>query len=116
LLSSTGQARLDVENIEVISIVGEYGSLQDILFSHGGSPKFYMEVPTRWFAGLTEGSIFFSLEEGIHKRSDEYLKVQSSGNVNAYSMKEDGSIDPRANGDEPLNIQTGVFTTLHVTR
>src|SRR5882672_5757589 len=97
------------ENIEVISIVGEYLEHSRIYYFHNaGNPKVYIgsaDAMVRSFDRRIES--LFSLEEDIlKKQAMNILRFNLLDNVNAYSMKEDGSyVIKELNGDYPFNIQ-----------
>ncbi len=96
------------ENIEVISIVGEYLEHSRIYYFHsGGNPKVYIgsaDAMVRSFDRRIES--LFSLEEDIlKKQAMNILRYNLRDNVNAYVMKEDGSYAIKeVDGDPPFNI------------
>jgi polyphosphate kinase len=96
------------ENIEVISVVGEYLEHSRIYYFHnGGNPKVYIgsaDAMVRSFDRRIES--LFALEEDIlKKQAINNLKYNILDNVNSYIMQEDGTY-PREglNGDAPFNI------------
>lgn len=81
------------ENIEVISIVGEYLEHSRIYYFHnGGHPKVYMgsaDAMVRSFDRRIES--LFALEDDIlKKQATNILRYNLIDNVNAYTMQEDG--------------------------
>lgn len=96
------------ENIEVISVVGEYLEHSRIYYFHnGGNPKVYIgsaDAMVRSFDRRIES--LFALEEDIlKKQAINNLRYNILDNVNSYIMQEDGTY-PREglNGDAPFNI------------
>jgi polyphosphate kinase len=82
------------ENIEVISIVGEYLEHSRIYYFHNaGDPKVYIgsaDAMVRSFDRRIES--LFMLEQGIlKKQAMNILRYNLKDNVNSYSMREDGS-------------------------
>ncbi|HEY0653042.1 MAG TPA: polyphosphate kinase 1 [Chryseosolibacter sp.] len=96
------------ENIEVISIVGEYLEHSRIYYFHNsGNPKVYIgsaDAMVRSFDRRIES--LFSLEEEIlKKQAMNNLRFNLKDNVNAYIMLENGSYVPKdAKGEPPFNI------------
>jgi len=105
------------ENIEVISIVGEYLEHSRIYYFHNsGNPKVYIgsaDAMVRSFDRRIES--LFSLQEDLPKKQAmNILRFNLRDNVNAYSMNEDGSyVIKELNGDYPFNIQREFY---NVTR
>ncbi len=102
------------ENIEVISIVGEYLEHSRIYYFHNeGNPKVFIgsaDAMVRSFDRRIES--LFSLEDDIlKKQAMNILRYNLRDNVNAYVMKEDGSYTIKeVNGDPPFNIQKEFYT------
>ena len=107
------------ENIEVISIVGEYLEHSRIYYFHNaGNPKVYIgsaDAMVRSFDRRIES--LFSLQEEIPKKQAmNILRFNLRDNVNAYSMKEDGSyVIKELNGDYPFNIQKEFYNVTRET-
>ena len=107
------------ENIEVISIVGEYLEHSRIYYFHNaGNPKVYIgsaDAMVRSFDRRIES--LFSLQEEIPKKQAmNILRFNLMDNVNAYSMKEDGSyVIKELNGDYPFNIQKEFYNVTRET-
>lgn len=105
------------ENIEVISVVGEYLEHSRIYYFHNaGNPKVYIgsaDAMVRSFDRRIES--LFSLEEEIlKKQAMNNLRFNLKDNVNAYIMLENGSyVVKEANGEPPFNIHKEFY---HVTK
>jgi polyphosphate kinase len=105
------------ENIEVISIVGEYLEHSRIYYFHnGGDHKVYIgsaDAMVRSFDRRIES--LFKLDEAIlKKQAINNLRYNLKDNVNAYVMKEDGSYTIKElNGEPPFNIHKEFY---HITR
>jgi len=105
------------ENIEVISIVGEYLEHSRIYYFHnGGNPKVYIgsaDAMVRSFDRRIES--LFLLEEDILKRQAiNNLRFNLRDNVNSYIMREDGKyVLKEMDGEAPFNIHREFY---HVTR
>src|SRR5690606_21768136 len=105
------------DNIQVISIVGEYLEHSRIYYFHnGGNPKVYIgsaDAMVRSFDRRIES--LFLLEEDILKRQAiNNLRYNLRDNVNAYRMNEDGNYERlQANAETPFNIHKEFY---HVTR
>ncbi len=105
------------DNIQVISIVGEYLEHSRIYYFHnGGNPKVYIgsaDAMVRSFDRRIES--LFLLEEDILKRQAiNNLRYNLRDNVNAYRMNEDGTYERlQANGEPPFNIHKEFY---NVTR
>jgi polyphosphate kinase len=111
-----GRAGLS-ENIEVISIVGEYLEHSRIYYFHNqGSPKVYIgsaDAMVRSFDRRIE-SIFLLEQEMLRKQATNILRYNLRDNVNAYTMREDGHYSVKElNGEPPFNIHKQFY---HVTR
>ncbi len=96
------------ENIEVISIVGEYLEHSRIYYFHNdGNPKVYIgsaDAMVRSFDRRIE-SLFLLDDDFLKKQAVNNLRYNLRDNVNAYTMKEDGSyIIKELNGEAPFNI------------
>jgi polyphosphate kinase len=96
------------ENIQVISIVGEYLEHSRIYYFHNaGNPKVYIgsaDAMVRSFDRRIES--LFQLEEDILKRQAiNNLRYNLKDNVNSYILKEDGSyVLKEQQGEPPFNI------------
>ncbi len=101
------------ENIEVISIVGEYLEHSRIYYFHNvGNPKVYLgsaDAMVRSFDRRIES--LFSLEQDMLKRQAmNMLKFNLKDNVNAYTMRQDGTyVIKEHNGEPPFNIHKEFF-------
>jgi len=96
------------ENIEVISIVGEYLEHSRVYYYHnGGEPKVYIgsaDAMVRSFDRRIE-SLFLLEQEILKKQVMNILKYNLKDNVNAYTMREDGSFVVKdLNGEPPFNV------------
>jgi polyphosphate kinase len=96
------------ENIEVISIVGEYLEHSRIYYFHnGGDPKVYIgsaDAMVRSFDRRIE-SLFLLEEDILKKQAINNLRYNLKDNVNSYSMQEDGTyVLKEFDGDSPFNI------------
>jgi polyphosphate kinase len=105
------------ENIEVISIVGEYLEHSRIYYFHnGGNPKVYIgsaDAMVRSFDRRIE-SLFLLEEDILRKQAINNLRYNLKDNVNSYMMQEDGSyIIKEQNGEPPFNIHKEFY---HVSR
>jgi polyphosphate kinase len=101
------------ENIEVLSIVGEYLEHSRIYYFHnGGNPKVYIgsaDAMVRSFDRRIE-SLFLLEQEPLKRQTMNILKYNLRDNVNAYTMKEDGSyVIKEQNGEAPFNIHREFF-------
>jgi len=105
------------ENIQVISIVGEYLEHSRIYYFHNaGNPKVYIgsaDAMVRSFDRRIES--LFRLEEDIlKKQAINNLRYNLMDNVNSYIMQEDGTYVIRGqNGEPPFNIHKEFY---HITR
>ncbi len=102
------------ENIEVISIVGEYLEHSRVYYFHNaGNPKVYIgsaDAMVRSFDRRIE-SLFLLEAEMLKKQTMNILRYNLRDNVNAYSMKEDGSyVIKELNGEPPFNIQKEFYS------
>jgi polyphosphate kinase len=105
------------ENIEVISIVGEFLEHSRIYYFHNaGNPKVYIgsaDAMVRSFDRRIE-SLFLLEEDILKKQAINNLRYNLKDNVNSYIMQEDGSyIIKEQNGEPPFNIHKEFY---HVTR
>ena len=96
------------ENIEVISIVGEYLEHSRIYYFHNaGNQKVYIgsaDAMVRSFDRRIE-SLFLLEEDILRKQAINNLRFNLKDNVNAYIMQEDGSyLIKEQNGEPPFNI------------
>jgi polyphosphate kinase len=105
------------ENIEVISIVGEYLEHSRIYYFHNAdNPKVYIgsaDAMVRSFDRRIE-SLFLLDEDILRKQAVNNLAYNLKDNVNAYIMQEDGRyILKEPNGEPPFNIHKAFF---HVSK
>jgi len=105
------------ENIEVISIVGEYLEHSRIYYFHNaGNPKVYIgsaDAMVRSFDRRIE-SLFLLDDDFLRKQAINNLRYNLKDNVNAYTMREDGTyVIKELNGEPLFNIHKEFF---HVTR
>lgn len=96
------------ENIQVISIVGEYLEHSRIYYFHNaGNPKVYIgsaDAMVRSFDRRVE-SLFLLEEDILRRQAINNLRYNLKDNVNSYIMQEDGSYKIKAlNGESPFNI------------
>jgi polyphosphate kinase len=96
------------ENIEVISIVGEYLEHSRIYYFHNaGNPKVYIgsaDAMVRSFDRRIE-SLFLLDDDFLKKQAINNLRFNLKDNVNSYIMKEDGSyVIKEPNGEPPFNV------------
>ncbi|MBS1486302.1 MAG: polyphosphate kinase 1 [Bacteroidetes bacterium] len=102
------------ENIEVISIVGEFLEHSRIYYFHqAGNPKVYIgsaDAMVRSFDRRIE-SLFLLQQELIRKQAINILFYNLKDNVNSYSLQEDGSYKIRElNGEMPFNMHKEFYT------
>jgi len=102
-----GRAGLS-DNIEVISIVGDYLEHSRIYYFHNaGKPKIYIgsaDAMVRSFDRRIESLVLLE-QELLQKQLMNILVFNLRDNVNAYIMKEDGTyMVKERNGDPPFNI------------
>jgi polyphosphate kinase len=104
------------ENIEVISIVGEYLEHSRIYYFHNAdNPKVYIgsaDAMVRSFDRRIE-SLFLLDEEILKKQAINNLRYNLKDNVNAYIMQEDGTYLKKENGEPAFNIHKEFY---NVTR
>ncbi|MFM7428598.1 MAG: polyphosphate kinase 1 [Flammeovirgaceae bacterium] len=96
------------ENIEVISIVGEYLEHSRIYYFHNdGDPRVYIgsaDAMVRSFDRRIE-SLFMLEQDMLRQQAMNILRYNLRDNVNAYTMKEDGTyVIKEQNGEEQFNI------------
>ena len=93
------------ENIEVISIVGEYLEHSRIYYFHNqGEPKVYIgsaDAMVRSFDRRVE-SLSLLEQESLKKQSMNILRYNLRDNVNSYTMKEDGRYVIKEQNGEPI--------------
>ena len=101
------------ENIEVISIVGEYLEHSRIYYFHNdNNPKVYIgsaDAMVRSFDRRIE-SLFLLEEEILKKQAINNLRYNLMDNVNSYIMQEDGSYIKKPNGEPPFNIHKEFYS------
>lgn len=105
------------ENIEVLSIVGEYLEHSRIYYFHNaGQPKVYIgsaDAMVRSFDRRIE-SLFLLEDDFLKKQAINNIRYNLKDNVNSYVMKEDGTYKVKElNGEPPFNIHKEFF---HITR
>ena len=105
------------ENIEVISVVGEYLEHSRIYYFHNaGNPKVYIgsaDAMVRSFDRRIE-SLFLLEEEILKKQAINNLRYNLKDNVNSYTLQEDGSYKIKdQNGEPAFNIHKEFY---HVTK
>jgi polyphosphate kinase len=96
------------ENIEVISIVGEYLEHSRIYYFHNaGNPKVYIgsaDAMVRSFDRRIE-SLFLLEQDLLRKQVMNILRYNLKDNVNAYTMREDGTyVIKEQYGEPPFNV------------
>ncbi|HPH46880.1 MAG TPA: polyphosphate kinase 1 [Chryseolinea sp.] len=96
------------ENIQVISIVGEYLEHSRIYsFHYAGNPKVYIgsaDAMVRSFDRRIE-SLFLLDDDILKKQAINNLRYNLKDNVNSWVMKEDGTyVMKELNGEPPFNI------------
>ncbi len=101
------------ENIEVLSIVGEYLEHSRIYYFHNsGNPKVYLgsaDAMVRSFDRRIE-SLFSLEQDSLKRQAMNILKFNLKDNVNAYRMKEDGTYAIKEQYGEPhFNIHKEFF-------
>jgi polyphosphate kinase len=105
------------ENIQVISIVGEYLEHSRIYYFHNtGEPKVYIgsaDAMVRSFDRRIE-SLFQLDDDFLKRQAINNLRFNLKDNVNAYVMQEDGTyVGKHPNGEPPFNIHKEFY---NVTR
>ena len=101
------------ENIEVISIVGEYLEHSRVYYFHNaGNPSVYIgsaDAMVRSFDRRIE-SLALLEQEIVKKQVMNILRYNLWDNVNSYTMKEDGSYAIKEqNGESPFNVHKEFF-------
>lgn len=96
------------ENIQVISIVGEYLEHSRIYYFHNaGTPKVYIgsaDAMVRSFDRRIE-SLFSLEQENLRLQATNILRYNMLDNVNTYIMQEDGSYQKKQqNGESPFSV------------
>lgn len=96
------------ENVEVVSIVGEYLEHARIYYFHNNnSPRVYIgsaDAMVRSFDRRIE-SLFMLEQDILKKQAMNILKYNLMDNVNAYVMQEDGHYTKKESaGEHPFNI------------
>ncbi len=96
------------ENIEVISIVGEYLEHSRVYYFHNNNvPKVYIgsaDAMVRSFDRRIESLVLLE-QENVRKQVMNILRYNLWDNVNSYIMHEDGSyVKKELNGEKPFNI------------
>jgi polyphosphate kinase len=96
------------ENIEVISIIGEYLEHSRIYYFHNaGNPKVYIgsaDAMVRSFDRRIE-SLFSLEQENLRLQATNILHYNMLDNVNTYIMQEDGSyVKKQQNGEPPFSV------------
>jgi polyphosphate kinase len=96
------------ENIEVLSIVGEFlEHARTYYFHNGGEPKIYIgsaDAMVRSFDRRIE-SLFLLEDDLLKKQVINNLSYNLRDNVNSYWMQEDGTyVKEELNGELPFNI------------
>lgn len=102
-----GRAGLS-ENIQVLSIVGEYLEHSRIYYFHNaGDPKVYIgsaDAMVRSFDRRVESLVLLE-EDILRKQAMNILRFNMQDNVNAYAMNEDGTYTPKQpDGKPPFNV------------
>ena len=101
------------ENIQVLSLVGDYLEHSRIYYFHNnGDPKIYggsADVMVRSYERRIE-SLFLVIDPFLKKEVINILAYNLCDNVNAYVMREDGSYEPVDGAqDRPFNIHKEFF-------
>jgi polyphosphate kinase len=101
------------ENVEVISIVGEYLEHSRVFYFHNnGEPKIYggsADVMVRSFDRRIE-SLFMVIDPLIKKEVINMLKYNLMDNVNSYAMKEDGTYEvKKSSSKNAFNVHKEFF-------
>ena len=107
------------ENIEVISIVGDYLEHSRVYyFHHAGKPMIYIgsaDAMVRSFDRRIESLVLVE-QELLQKQLMNILDYNLRDNVNAYIMKEDGEYQRKErNGGAPFNIHNEFYTVTRET-
>jgi polyphosphate kinase len=107
------------ENIEVISVVGEYLEHSRIYYFHNaGVPQVYIgsaDAMVRSFDRRIESLVLLE-QETPQKQVMNILKFNLKDNVNSYTMREDGSyVIKEQNGEPPFNIHKEFYNVTRET-
>ncbi len=107
------------ENIEVISIVGEYLEHSRVYYFHNeGNPKVYIgsaDAMVRSFDRRIE-SLFLLEQEMLKKQVMNILRYNLKDNVNSYTMNEDGSYAIKElHGEPPFNVHKEFYNVTRET-
>lgn len=107
------------ENIEVISIVGEYLEHSRIYYFHNtGNPKVYIgsaDAMVRSFDRRIE-SIFLLEQDILKQQAMNILRFNLKDNVNSYMMHENGGYAVKeVNGEPPFNIHKEFYNVTQET-
>jgi len=102
------------ENIQVISLVGEYLEHSRIYYFHnGGNAKVYIgsaDAMVRSFDRRIE-SLFSLEQENLKKQAMNILRYNLKDNKNSYTMNEDGTYTVKEqNGEAPFNVQKEFYS------
>lgn len=102
------------ENIEVISVVGEFLEHSRVYYFHNeGNPKVYIgsaDAMVRSFDRRIE-SLFLIEQEMLRKQTMNILSFNLRDNVNSYTLQEDGSYLIKEQNGEPLfNMHKEFYT------
>ena len=104
------------ENIQVISVVGEYLEHSRIYYFHNADdPKVYIgsaDAMVRSFDRRIE-SLFLLEDDFLRRQAINNLAYNLKDNVNSYVMNEDGTYRVKELNGAPFNIHKEFF---HVTR
>jgi polyphosphate kinase len=103
------------ENIEVISIVGEYLEHSRVYYFHNnGEPKMYggsADVMVRSFDRRIE-SLFMVVDHKIQMEVMNMLLYNLRDNVNTYIMREDGTYEEKKSDEkDAFNVHKAFFKT-----
>jgi polyphosphate kinase len=101
------------ENVEVISLVGEYLEHSRVYYFHNnGDPKIYggsADVMVRSFDRRIE-SLFMVVDPAIKQEIINMLDYNLKDNVNAYIMNEDGTYDvKKPSSKKAFNVHKAFF-------
>lgn len=102
------------ENIEVLSIVGEFLEHSRIYYFHNaGQPKVYIgsaDAMVRSFDRRIE-SLFLLDDDFLRKQAINNLRYNLKDNVNAYIMQEDGTYKKKEpQGEAPFNVHKEFYS------
>jgi len=107
------------ENIEVISVIGEFLEHSRIYYFHNnGEPKVYIgsaDAMVRSFDRRVE-SLFLLQQDLSRKQAMNVLRYNLRDNVNSYTMQEDGSYRIKEqNGEAPFNMHKEFYNVTRET-